>query len=420
MALSFMTNPNAVGSSTVAPQNAGLSGQQQQGPAPTYSYDPATGTSGFTNNGQSAVQGAINTGVGNSYGGLNTTTNNLNNMYSGMNSAYNSGLSGNQNDLSNILSSYSSFLSGSNPTGGSQSSFTGQPTSSSNSGSSGLGTFGSNMSNSQVNQMVNQYISAAGIPNTDGGAYWMNLWNNGGSSDPAYFQTKLLNGIQSNGGNMSAFGAPSSTAAGGYGPGTSGYSGGSSSGTSAIGGLQNFATTGGFTPAQISAMQQQGEASTRAAYQNMQNDLTTNAALTGGYAPNLAAAQSNLGRQSVQGISAADVATNANIAQMQQQGQLAGLSGLSSAQLGALSGMTGAYGASPGMTSTLGSQLLGTTGQQLTGNSLANQIAQLLISGQLGQSQVPSNANQALGTIAGYGNLAGTTANTIAGLSGYY
>jgi hypothetical protein len=394
--------------------SAGLTGQ--------YSYNPATGTSGFTNNGQSAVQGAINTGAGNSYSGLNATTNNLNNAYNSTGNSYYQGLAGNQGDLANILGSYQSFLGGGSPSGaGNVSSANagsaGSSAPSSSSTPSSLGTFSSGMNPSNVQQMVNQYISAAGIPNTDNGAYWVNLWNNGGSSDPAYFQTKLLNGIQQNGGNMSAFGAPSSSAAGGYGPGTSGYGG--SNGASSIGGYGNFAQTGGFTPQQISSMQQQGEAPTRAAYQNMQNDLSTSQALTGGYAPNLAAAQANLGRQAVQGISASDVATNAGIAQMQQQGQLAGLSGLTGAQLGALGGMTSAYGATPGVSSMLGSQLLGTSGQQLTGNSLANQIAQLLISGQLGQSQVPSNLNQGLGTATQVGNIVGTGANTYAGLSGY-
>jgi hypothetical protein len=365
------------------------------------------------------VQGAINTGIGNSYGGLNATTGNLNNQYNSTANSYYPALAGNQGNLSSILSGYSSFLGGNNPgmSGG------GNQQQSSSGGGSSPGTFGSGMSSSAVNQMVNSYISAAGIPNTDGGAYWMNLWNNGGSSDPAYFQTKLLNGIQQNGGNMSAFGAPSSTAAGGYGPGTSGYGGGNSGGggnNSAISGWQNMAQTGGFSPAQIQSMQQQAEAPTRAAYQNMQNDLQTSSALTGGYAPNLAAAQANLGRQATQGIAANDVAANAGIAQMQQQGQLAGLSGLTGAQLGALSGETGAYGATPGMSSMLGNQLLGTSGQQLTGNSLANQIAQMLISGQLGQSQVPSNFNQGLGSASQMAGLAGSAANTYNAINNGY
>jgi hypothetical protein len=381
---------------TFTPTNPGLGG--------AYSYNPATGTSGFTNNGQSAVQGAISTGVGNAYSGLNTTTQNLANQYlSGANSYYN-GLAGNNQDLSGILGGYNSFLGGGNPSGGQAS-----PSTNTGSTASGLGQFSSSMSPTQVNQLVNQYISAGGVPNTDNGAYWMNAWNQWGSSDPSYFLTRLQNGIVQNGGNAAAIGGGTASAP----------SGGSGGNSSAIGGWTNMAQTGGFTPAQIQSMQQQGEAPTRAAYQNMQNDLQTNSALTGGYAPNLAAAQANLGRQATQGISASDVATNAAIAQMQQQGQLAGLSGLTGAQLGALGGMTSAYGATPGMSSMLGQQLLGTSGQQLTGNSLANQIAQLLISGQLGQSQVPSNLNQALGSASQIGNLVGTGANVYSGLAGY-
>src|ERR1700683_4104950 len=65
------------------------------------------------------------------------------------------------------------------------------------------------------------------------------------------------------------------------------------------------------------------------------------------------------------------------------------------------------------MTSTLGNQVLGTSGQQLQGNSLANQLLQMIVTGQIGQTQVPSNLQQNLG-LAGSGlGLVGTGANTI-------
>lgn len=95
--------------------------------------------------------------------------------------------------------------------------------------------FTSGMSDDQVRAAANQYISAAGLPNTDNGQYWVNLYHQEGN-DPNFFTTRLLNGINQNGGNMSAFGAPDPTKPGGWGPGTSGSapeSGGG--GTSALG-----------------------------------------------------------------------------------------------------------------------------------------------------------------------------------------
>lgn len=98
--------------------------------------------------------------------------------------------------------------------------------------------FTAGMTPDQVRAAANQYIAAAGLPNTDNGQYWVDLYaSSGGATDPGYFQTKLLNGIQQNGGNMTPFGAPSATAPGGYGPGTSGYSGSGGAPGSATGGF---------------------------------------------------------------------------------------------------------------------------------------------------------------------------------------
>ena len=102
------------------------------------------------------------------------------------------------------------------------------------SGSSAVPQFTAGMTPDQVRAAANQYIAAAGLPNTDNGQYWVDLYaSSGGATDPGYFQTKLLNGIQQNGGNMTPFGPPSATAPGGYGPGTSGAPG---------------STTGSYTP----------------------------------------------------------------------------------------------------------------------------------------------------------------------------
>jgi hypothetical protein len=75
-----------------------------------------------------------------------------------------------------------------------------------------LPTFSSSMTTAQAQSLANQYISAAGVQNTDGGAYWANAWNSWGSSSPAYFQTKLQAGIAAQPGYNGAFGASTATA----------------------------------------------------------------------------------------------------------------------------------------------------------------------------------------------------------------
>ena len=106
--------------------------------------------------------------------------------------------------------------------------------------SGGAGTtmpqFTAGMTDDQVRQMAMQYITAAGGSDPNQAQYWVDQYHQYGVSDPGYFQTKLLNGIQSTGGNMTAFGPPSATAPGGYGPGTSGAAGGGAGGA------------GGYTP----------------------------------------------------------------------------------------------------------------------------------------------------------------------------
>ncbi len=93
--------------------------------------------------------------------------------------------------------------------------------------------FTAGMTDDQVRQMAMQYITAAGGSDPNNAQYWVDQYHQYGVSDPGYFQTKLLNGIQSTGGNMTPFGPPSATAPGGYGPGTSGAPG---------------STTGSYTP----------------------------------------------------------------------------------------------------------------------------------------------------------------------------
>src|SRR5437667_9108330 len=174
---------------------------------------------------------------------------------------------------------------------------------------------------------------------------------------------------------------------------------------SALGGYGNFAQTGGFTPQQIQDLRARAIAPTRGIYQNMQDDLSRQRELTGGYMPNYGATAAKLARDASGQIGDINTAANAQIAQMVQQGQLAGLGGLSQTgllgqgqNLAGLQGMAGMYGAAPGMASTFGNQMLGGMGQNLQGQQLSNQLNLGLIGSTLQGTQVPSDWQQFLGT----------------------
>jgi hypothetical protein len=178
--------------------------------------------------------------------------------------------------------------------------------------------------------------------------------------------------------------------------------------------FQNFANTGGFTPQQIQSIQQQDISPTRATFGNaMQNVQQQNNVQQ--FSPNYNATMANMTRNLAYGISNADVDANASIAQMVQQGQLAGaqgMAGLEEAQgqlgaenyattlgglINAMSGETGLYGATPGMASTFGNQLLGSGGLMLGGQESQNQIGSTLIGGQNTASGMGGANQQELG-----------------------
>lgn len=148
-------------------------------------------------------------------------------------------------------------------------------------------------------------------------------------------------------------------------------------------GYGNFAQTGGFSPEDISAMQQQATAPAQGAFEGARNQIMRNAAVQGN-APNTAAALSRLGRQESQSLGSLGTQAMGNIAQLQQQGKLYGLGGLSN------------------LSNMFGNQVLQSAGQGLQGQQLQNQIAQMAIQGQLGKAQVPGDFQQAMGNVSSF------------------
>jgi len=214
----------------------------------------------------------------------------------------------------------------------------------------------------------------------------------------------------------------------------------------AIGGYGNFAQTGGFSPQDIQDIRARAIAPIRGIYSQAQDNIERAKRLAGpGGMANYAATQAKAARDEAYGLSDKTTDAEAMIAQMLQQGKLAGLGGLSQTGLGArgqdlstalgargqdISGALGArgqnlgaitgqgnlYGTSPGLAQMFGNQLLSSTGQDLAGQQLQQNLAQMLIQGRLGQAQVPGNFQQALGNIGDVLGLIGQGASAFGGL----
>lgn len=193
-------------------------------------------------------------------------------------------------------------------------------------------------------------------------------------------------------------------------------------------GYADFAQTGGFTPQGLQDIRARSIAPTRAIFQRGMDEVKRNQALSGSNT-GTNAALAKMARESNAAISDANVNANAGIAQMVQQGrlaglggglqtQLAGLRGLTDvdssgigAQLAAAGGMGNLYGTTPGLTNMFGNQVTNANQQMLGAQGLQNQLAQMMIQGQLGRAQVPGNFQQALGNVGGVLGLAGGVAN---------
>lgn len=211
----------------------------------------------------------------------------------------------------------------------------------------------------------------------------------------------------------------------------------------AIAGYGDFAKTGGFSDQNIQDLRARAIAPTRAVYSNAQDNIDRQRSLSG-YSPNYTAATAKMTRDLANSISDSNVNANASIAQMVQQGKLAGNQGLASTSLGeqglqtnldqlnnqmrlaGLSGMNesqganlanqlaamGAqnqlYGTTPGMANMLGNRYDQSNQDILGSQKLQQDLSQLMIQGQLGKSQVPSNFQQGLGNAASIAGIGGS------------
>src|SRR3990167_284094 len=204
------------------------------------------------------------------------------------------------------------------------------------------------------------------------------------------------------------------------------YFGGDRSGsnylTSAGEGYGKFAADGGINVENIRA---RAISPIRAVYANAQRNVDRQRTLQGGYSPNYTAAMTKMARE--QGANVADANTNveAAIAELISRNKLAGLSGMtgvgesmSNQDLNALSGMTSLYGTSPGLTRTLGDQILqaeairrGIYNMPSTGEQVMNNVGRGI--GYASQGAQAANAFGKFGGAAGAG--AGASAGLVSG-----
>jgi hypothetical protein len=180
----------------------------------------------------------------------------------------------------------------------------------------------------------------------------------------------------------------------------------------------DMASTGGVDGR---AIRDRAMSGVRSVYDGAKREVNRSAALAGGYAPNRIAGLTKLAREG--SIAASDASTNAeaSIAELISRNRLAGAGGL--ANLGQMDlqntgGMADMYRSTPGMANMFGNQVLAGQNNLLQGQSLQNQLAQMLIGARAQNSQVPGNFSQAMGNIGSVLGLGGRIAGGLVGLGG--
>lgn len=210
---------------------------------------------------------------------------------------------------------------------------------------------------------------------------------------------------------------------------------------SALGGYQNFANSGGFSPEDVTAMRARGISPIRSVYQNSVNELGRQRALQGGYSPNYTAALAKMSGQLGQGIADQTQNVNAQIAQMVQQGKQFGLSGLGNLSLAdqqmgqdtqktnagnalqasmfnrqttdplrlqAIQGQAQLYGTTPGLVNTFGNQMNQNMGNWLQTQGLQNQLGLGIMGAQTDAARIPGQWENNVNRIKDVSNIAGS------------
>ena len=145
-------------------------------------------------------------------------------------------------------------------------------------------------------------------------------------------------------------------------------------------GYTNFATTGGISPQTQQEIQQRESSSLASLYGNLQNQLSQQKAVQGGYSPGYGAQEAQLGRQTGEQIAEGRRDTDIALQQLISSGKLAGLAGLgqvsgeqlasmglTNQDIAAMLGIQGTMALQPGLFGNL-MTLLGRGGQAASGS----------------------------------------------------
>jgi hypothetical protein len=201
---------------------------------------------------------------------------------------------------------------------------------------------------------------------------------------------------------------------------------------SALGGYQDFAQTGGFTPQGIQDLRARSIAPIRAVYANAMRDIDRQKSLQSGYAPNIIAAKAKMARGLGQSLADASTNVEAGLAEQIRSGRLAGLGGMNQvatsgqglqnvidslglqgrtagltgmsttagqgmdAILRALGGGANVYSAAPGIADMAGRNALTSSGQQINLAELQNQLGLGTTNAQINKGQIPGNVAQGI------------------------
>ena len=157
----------------------------------------------------------------------------------------------------------------------------------------------------------------------------------------------------------------------------------------AFSGYQNFANTGGFSPADIAAMRARAVSPIRSAYASAKRDFNR----LGTNLPGRATFMSRLAREGGQAASDATTNAEANIAQLRQQGRLAGIGGIN--QL---------YGTTPAMTALQSKNVLTNTGQNLDLTGMEFNRLQGIMGAQNQAATLAGKGQTALGNVLDVAN----------------
>jgi hypothetical protein len=352
------------------------------------------------------VQNANEAGLGFATNNLQNTqaVNNRQNLRFEQN--YEQGAGRNLNDYDSMMNQYRSFLSG-QPMGGQQ-----QQQGGTSGGDYNLGK------NPAAEQFMAKY--RAEHPASEGTGPMLEAMKAQGFNvaPHMYGDTQSGNEIDLDGQKFKLFTGEGSNQ-NWYTPGTNDAPGGGGGLMNPLAGFSGFAQTGGFSPQDIQNIRAQSIAPIRGVYSGLMNEVQRQRKLQHGYSPNATAALAKMGREAAYATSDQTTNAEANIARLRQQGQLAGLSGLQSGMLGGMAGAGNLYGTTPGLANTFGNQVLGSTGQMLQANQLANDISRMRMGGAYNAAQIPGDFSQAMGNISQILGLGGQVAGAFSGLGGF-